>query len=80
MTKLIFFYLGYLNTSLFLGAFQFGGATAFGVTGSNNSNVFTFGGGSGGTASPAASPAMPAQPAAPAGGFGFSQSPAFNIG
>ncbi|XP_060713200.1 nuclear pore complex protein Nup153 isoform X1 [Tachysurus vachellii] len=62
------------------GAFQFGGATAFGVTGSNNSNVFTFGGGSGGTAGPAASPAMPAQPAAPAGGFGFSQSPAFNIG
>ncbi|XP_027031560.2 nuclear pore complex protein Nup153 isoform X2 [Tachysurus fulvidraco] len=62
------------------GAFQFGGATAFGVTGSNNSNVFTFGGGSGGTASPAASPAMPAQPAAPVGGFGFSQSPAFNIG
>lgn len=66
--------------ALFLGGFQFGGATAFGTSGSNNSTVFTFGGGSGGTASPASTPAMPAQPAAPGGGFSFSQPPAFNIG
>ncbi|XP_058233828.1 nuclear pore complex protein Nup153 isoform X2 [Hemibagrus wyckioides] len=62
------------------GGFQFGGATAFGASGSNNSSVFTFGGGSGGTASPASTPAMPAQPAAPGAGFSFSQPPAFNIG
>ncbi|KAB5530962.1 hypothetical protein PHYPO_G00135400 [Pangasianodon hypophthalmus] len=62
------------------GGFQFGGATAFVGTGSNNSGIFTFGAGSGATASPAASPAMSAQPAAPGGGFSFSQPPAFNIG
>ncbi|KAF4074106.1 hypothetical protein AMELA_G00250910 [Ameiurus melas] len=62
------------------GGFPFGGATAFGGTGSNNSSIFTFGAGSGATAGPAASPAMSAQPAVPGGGFSFSQPPAFNIG
>ncbi|KAF7691157.1 nuclear pore complex protein Nup153 [Silurus meridionalis] len=61
------------------GGFQFGGATAFGPS-SNNSSIFTFGGGAGATPSPAASPAMSAQPTAPGGGFNFSQTPAFNIG
>ncbi|XDV34998.1 hypothetical protein PO909_005055 [Leuciscus waleckii] len=59
------------------GGFQFGSTGGFGASGSN-SNVFAFGGATA-PATPAASPAMPAlNPSG--GGFGFSQTPAFNIG
>lgn len=68
---------------MFLGGFQFGGASSFG-TPAGNSNVFTFGAGSGTAANSAAnsasSQAMSAQPGAPGGGFNFTQPPAFNIG
>ncbi|CAM4630844.1 unnamed protein product [Leuciscus chuanchicus] len=59
------------------GGFQFGSTGGFGASGSN-SNVFAFGGAAA-PATPAASPAMPAlNPSG--GGFGFSQTPAFNFG
>ncbi|XP_073787170.1 nuclear pore complex protein Nup153 isoform X26 [Danio rerio] len=58
------------------GGFQFGSTGGFGASATSNS-VFNFGGGS---AAPAASPAMPALNPPAGGGFGFSPTPAFNIG
>ncbi|KPP80290.1 nuclear pore complex protein Nup153-like [Scleropages formosus] len=59
------------------GGFQFGGASAFGSTGSAG-GVFTFSAGTGASAAPSAGPAAPAQPSG--GGFIFTQPPTFNIG
>ncbi|TRZ01712.1 hypothetical protein DNTS_003597 [Danionella cerebrum] len=61
------------------GGFQFGSAAGFGAPAGSNS-VFTFGGGS---AAPAASASVSAIPPLnpPSGtGFGFAQTPSFNIG
>ena len=61
------------------GGFQFGGASAFGVT-NNASGVFTFGAGSAASPAPPANPSITPQPGGAGGGFNFSQPPTFNIG
>ncbi|AWP21663.1 putative nuclear pore complex protein Nup153 [Scophthalmus maximus] len=61
------------------GGFQFGGASAFGVT-NNTSGVFTFGVGSAASPAPSANPPIAPQPGTPGGGFSFAQPPSFNIG
>ncbi|XP_041867862.1 nuclear pore complex protein Nup153 isoform X1 [Melanotaenia boesemani] len=62
------------------GGFQFGGASAFGVTNTTTSGVFAFGAGSGASPAPSANPSIAPQPGATGGSFNFSQPPTFNIG
>ncbi|KAL6099775.1 nup153 [Pungitius sinensis] len=62
------------------GAFQFGGASAFGATNNPSGGVFTFGAGGAPSPGPPANTSIAPQSGPPGGGFNFSQPPAFNIG